>query len=65
MGRKEESRALGPHFNNQPYDLEQAKVQRPSHKEKKEIAPSLGLAGIVTQGNQHSVCFPNGPQMGY
>lgn len=35
VGRKGESRALGPHFYNQPYDLEKAKVRRPMGERKK------------------------------
>lgn len=34
--RKGKSRALGPHFYKQPYDVEQAKVQRPLRERKKK-----------------------------
>lgn len=36
------SRALGPRFYKQPYDLEQAKAQRPLEKGRKSTSFRLG-----------------------
>lgn len=62
--RKGKSRTQGPHFYNQPYDLEQAKVGRPTRERKKKHLLQAWQESWH-KGSQHSTCFSKRPQRGY